>query len=126
MAYRHAAGTSLCSNDGELIHRNQGLQLAVRKSARLRSAGDSRSYPDRPRPPHCNPRLTTAAGGTCVSSRYWCTSPSRATCARGDAAVFTDAHASLTSPLRARDPQGHSPAAGDRCGFVAFDTDDLR
>ena len=41
MPCRHAAGTSLCSNDGELIHRNQGLHLAiVRKSARLRSAGE--------------------------------------------------------------------------------------
>ena len=40
MSCRHAAGTSLCSNDGELIHRNQGLQLAVRKNARLPSAGD--------------------------------------------------------------------------------------
>ena len=61
---------------------------------------------------------------------YWCSAPSPATCARGDAAVFTDAHVSLTSRLRARDPQGHSqghsPAAGDRCGFVVFDTVDLR
>lgn len=41
MSYRHAAGTSLCSNDGELIHRNQGLQLAiVRKTARLRPTGE--------------------------------------------------------------------------------------
>ena len=43
MPCRHAAGTSLCSNDGELIHRNQGLHLAiVGKSARLRSAGEER------------------------------------------------------------------------------------
>ena len=41
MSYRLAAGTSLCSNDGELIHRNQGLQLAiVRKTARLRPTGE--------------------------------------------------------------------------------------
>ena len=61
-----------------------------------------------------------------ATPNYWCTAPSPATCARGDAAVFTDAHVSLTSRLRARDPQGHSPAAGDRCGFVVFDTVDLR
>jgi hypothetical protein len=66
---------------------------------------------------------------TDVYPRENCRAPaieSCATCARGDAAVFTDAHVSLTSPLRARDPQGHSPAAGDRCGFVVFDTVDLR
>ena len=41
MPCRHAAGTSLCSNDGELIRRNKGLHLAVvGKSARLRSAGE--------------------------------------------------------------------------------------
>ena len=50
MSCRHAAGTSLCSNDGELIHRNQGLQLAVRKNARLRSAGDMPKL-SRPAPP---------------------------------------------------------------------------
>ena len=51
MSCRHAAGTSLCSNDGELIRRNQGLQSAiVRKSARLRPAGDM-PQPSRPVPP---------------------------------------------------------------------------
>merc|ERR1712166_349118 len=32
--------------------------------------GICRSHPDRSLPRRCNPRLTTAAGGTCVSSRY--------------------------------------------------------
>ena len=51
MSCRHAAGTSLCSNDGEVIRRNQELQFAiVRKSARLRPAGDM-PQPSRPVPP---------------------------------------------------------------------------
>ena len=41
MSCRHAAGTSLCSNDGELIQNNKELQLAiVRKRARLPPTDD--------------------------------------------------------------------------------------
>ena len=53
MPCRRAAGTSLCSNDGELIHRNQGLLSAiVGKSARFRSAGEEpfRLVPPTPLP----------------------------------------------------------------------------
>ena len=62
---------------------------------------------------------------TADSTTYGTPVPSCAT-ARVATRPSTDAHVSLTSRLRARDPQGHSPAAGDRCGFVVFDTVDLR
>eukprot|EP00964_Phaeocystis_antarctica_P068311 scaffold41379_cov71-Phaeocystis_antarctica.AAC.14 len=49
-----------------------------------------------------------------------------ASCRSGDAASFSGANVSRASRLRARDPQVHPPAAGDRCGFVLVDTVELR
>ena len=50
MSRRHAAGTSLCSNDGELIRRNQGLHSAMcrvfRAAARTKRNAVVAAHPD--------------------------------------------------------------------------------